>query len=1373
MNKLAPLVIGLLIGFSTNAIAADYEVFGSGSSEVNGYYDEIGTYDSWKDGLGNPMPLYRKLGTDYFMGYRGCATKWIIVEIPNGPEPPTGDSVAGGPGTGHIYGHYTDDPTPPATGWVVKHELTTPSPAPTVNVAAPPTPSTMTWSSEPYEISTSQISMIATTASDPSGPVQYFFDYYSSPTGGAGGNDSTWQTSTSYTDSGLQANHRYGYRVRARDAYNQMNNYSTVSYDYTDIETPSGINFGTLTTTSIQVRSTNTPSGLNRGSSGLILYNVTAGTSSGWQQNNNYWTSGSLAVNTQYGFRARARNGDANTTPYSATYYSYTLANTPGSAAFSNVTETGIRANWTANGNPAGTQYYCENTTAGTNSGWTTSTSWTSSGLSCGTTYSFRVRARNGNEVSTTWTTLGSQATLTCPDITAPTPNPMSWSTEPYETGTTSIAMIATTASDPSGPVEYEFNYTSSPTGGGGGSDSSWQTSTSYTDIGLNPNHQYGYQVRARDAFNNTTGYSTDIETPAGIGFGTITTTSIQMNSTNTPSGLNRDSSGLILYNVTAGTNSGWQQHNNYWTSGSLAVNTQYQFNARARNGDGDQTSISSSGYRYTLANTPGAAAFSDVAETSIRANWTANGNPAGTQYYCENTTNTSWTSSGLTCATTYSFRVQARNGNGVTTDWTTLGSQATADCADTTPPTPDPMTWSTEPYETGTTSIAMIATTASDPSGPVEYEFDYTSSPTGGGGGSDSGWQTSPSYTDNSLSSNHQYGYRVRAKDTADNMTAYSAISYDFTDIEAPSGISFGTITTTSIQVQSSNTPSGLNRGSSGLILYNVTAGTNSGWQQNNNYWTSGSLAVNTQYEFNARARNGDADQTSLSSSGYRYTLANTPGAAAFSDVAETSIRANWTATSNPAGTQYYCENTTAGTNSGWITNTSWTSSGLTCETTYSFKVKARNGDGVETAWVSLGSQATADCANHPPQTPALIWPLDGDSDIPLTPELQADAFDDEDIDDTHAATLWQISTDSNFTSYVLDLMSITQLTSLPIPESVLTAGTDYFWRIRYYDNNNGESEWSLTRKFTTLDPIDTDDPDGDGIPDDQKVTDPTLDLDGDGIPDITQSDIRCVNSVVGNVQIGVSIKNAANVSAIESIRSIDPSTITAPPGAAQNLPYGLLAFKLIVDNLGDPVTVEVFYSNPLPPDVRWLKQDSLHGWQDHTNHVTISADRKSARLNLRDGDIGDCDETENRVIVDPSGPAVFVSPATPPATPPGADSGSDGGGCLIATAAYGSDLDPHVEILRNFRDRFLLNGQLGKRLVYLYYAHSPSVANVISRHNSMRAVVRLLLLPLVGFSWVALKLGLLLTVSILLLICLFGGVFITVFVRKKIRQI
>jgi len=48
---------------------------------------------------------------------------------------------------------------------------------------------------------------------------------------------------------------------------------------------------------------------------------------------------------------------------------------------------------------------------------------------------------------------------------------------------------------------------------------------------------------------------------------------------------------------------------------------------------------------------------------------------------------------------------------------------------------------------------------------------------------------------------------------------------------------------------------------------------------------------------------------------------------------------------------------------------------------------------------------------------------------------------------------------------------------------------------------------------------------------------------------------------------------------------------------------------------------------------------------------------------------------------------------------------SGGSGGGCFIATAAYGSLMEPHVKILRDFRDRFLLGNTLGDRIIRFYY--------------------------------------------------------------------
>ncbi|KAH3743619.1 protein mono-ADP-ribosyltransferase PARP4 [Pelomyxa schiedti] len=71
--------------------------------------------------------------------------------------------------------------------------------------------------------------------------------------------------------------------------------------------------------------------------------------------------------------------------------------------------------------------------------------------------------------------------------------------------------------------------------------------------------------------------------------------------------------------------------------------------------------------------------------------------------------------------------------------------------------------------------------------------------------------------------------------------------------------------------------------------------------------------------------------------------------------------------------------------------------------------------------------------------------------------------------------------------------------------------------------------------------------------------------------------------------------------------------------------------------------------------------------------------------------------------------------------------------GGCFIATAAYGSPLDPRINTLRRFRDTTLHNHYLGRKFIDLYYATSPPFALWLTHHPLARYCVRLLLLPLV----------------------------------------
>lgn len=97
---------------------------------------------------------------------------------------------------------------------------------------------------------------------------------------------------------------------------------------------------------------------------------------------------------------------------------------------------------------------------------------------------------------------------------------------------------------------------------------------------------------------------------------------------------------------------------------------------------------------------------------------------------------------------------------------------------------------------------------------------------------------------------------------------------------------------------------------------------------------------------------------------------------------------------------------------------------------------------------------------------------------------------------------------------------------------------------------------------------------------------------------------------------------------------------------------------------------------------------------------------------------------------------------------------SGGGGGSCFIATAAFGSYFDPCVKILRDFRDTFLLTNHLGRSFVNWYYRVSPPIADTIRTSEVIKAGVRIFLLPAVGFSYLCLQVGIVLTLGMLLLL-------------------
>ena len=78
------------------------------------------------------------------------------------------------------------------------------------------------------------------------------------------------------------------------------------------------------------------------------------------------------------------------------------------------------------------------------------------------------------------------------------------------------------------------------------------------------------------------------------------------------------------------------------------------------------------------------------------------------------------------------------------------------------------------------------------------------------------------------------------------------------------------------------------------------------------------------------------------------------------------------------------------------------------------------------------------------------------------------------------------------------------------------------------------------------------------------------------------------------------------------------------------------------------------------------------------------------------------------------------------------------EGGGCLIATATFGSELAPQVQQLRELRDNTILSTEVGTSFMtgfnQFYYSFSPAVADLERESPLFKEAVRLTLTPMLS---------------------------------------
>ncbi|MGA2916265.1 MAG: endo-1,4-beta-xylanase [Sedimentisphaerales bacterium] len=176
-----------------------------------------------------------------------------------------------------------------------------------------PTPNPMTWASVPAATGPYSITMTATTATDNSPPVRYYFECTNH-----GEANSTWQTSQTYVATGLNPSTLYTFRVKARDnspAQNQTGwsgtQSATTDPPDTDPPTPNLMTWASVPTATGSTTITMTATTATDTTSPPVQYYFECtndgSKSSGWQSSPTYLATG-LTPLTQYSFRVKARD---------------------------------------------------------------------------------------------------------------------------------------------------------------------------------------------------------------------------------------------------------------------------------------------------------------------------------------------------------------------------------------------------------------------------------------------------------------------------------------------------------------------------------------------------------------------------------------------------------------------------------------------------------------------------------------------------------------------------------------------------------------------------------------------------------------------------------------------------------------------------------------------------------------------------------------------------------------------------------------------------------------------------------------------------------------------------------------------------------
>ena len=173
----------------------------------------------------------------------------------------------------------------------------------------------------------------------------------------------------------------------------------------------------------------------------------------------------------------------------------------------------------------------------------------------------------------------------------------------------------------------------------------------------------------------------------------------------------------------------------------------------------------------------------------------------------------------------------------------------------------------------------------------------------------------------------------------------------------------------------------------------------------------------------------------------------------------------------------------------------------------------------------------------------------------------------------------------------------------------------------------------------------------------------------------------------------------------------------------------------------------VEAIIISGQPIDARYQEATLIESGAIYTFLYSNEARNFNSSLPLFDESLQSFDVLEADAGSDDASPGGIIegllesldAPETDAESEPESESGSPfGGGCLIATAAFGSELAPQVQQLRELRDGTLVQTDAGSSFMNwfntIYYSFSPSVADYERENPAFRELVRLTITPAIS---------------------------------------